>query len=577
LVTAILSHFVEINFGIAIASTRTNFWTYLALMVVVGHIFPKISLGENSGRPNEQGNEIAFSDPQNTANARKKRRSRTTLSSTSSDWIGRNQEAIALGLLVGIVMTTLVFDFVSNPRGLKSPLPIIWQALTLLPLQNYSFSYGILLMVLTSWFFMGVVWSAETKTLKIRSWWKGFALVLGVSLSLGLFYAISQAGALATISRNSATTMEQVMDQVMRFEGILSRFYISIFVSLLALAFVLPGSIPTRTSPSKAPGIIMAILMFFSVCTIAFYTNVRVIQSDIVYKIADPFTRSGQWPVAIDIYRRANALAPNEDYYYLFLGRAYLEHAKTLKDTNEIDRFVQEAEFDLLKAQSLNPLNTDHTANLARLYSTWATYATDPALRSKRAEISSDYFSKSLKMSRNSAVLWDEWAYLMLTMLDEPEEAYKKISRAIEIDPQYHRNYALLGEYYLRKGLAVADINSRNEDFQEAIKNLNKALELPAQFEPTAKFNYAQMLAGVYGQSGQFLDAVQAYQLAIQLAPKGTGVWQLYETIAALYAKIGDDGNALTNLQSALNTAPDDQKERLRGLIGSLQPTPQPE
>ena len=41
LVSAVLAHFIEINFGIAIAATRTYFWIYAALILLVGYILPK--------------------------------------------------------------------------------------------------------------------------------------------------------------------------------------------------------------------------------------------------------------------------------------------------------------------------------------------------------------------------------------------------------------------------------------------------------------------------------------------------------------------------------------------------------
>lgn len=40
LLAAIISHFIEINFGIAIAVTRTYFWTFSALILVVGYVLP---------------------------------------------------------------------------------------------------------------------------------------------------------------------------------------------------------------------------------------------------------------------------------------------------------------------------------------------------------------------------------------------------------------------------------------------------------------------------------------------------------------------------------------------------------
>ncbi len=41
LLAAVIAHFIEINFGIAIASTRTYFWVYAALIMLVGYILPR--------------------------------------------------------------------------------------------------------------------------------------------------------------------------------------------------------------------------------------------------------------------------------------------------------------------------------------------------------------------------------------------------------------------------------------------------------------------------------------------------------------------------------------------------------
>ncbi len=41
LLAALLAHFVEINFGIAIVSTRTYFWVYSALLMAAGYILPQ--------------------------------------------------------------------------------------------------------------------------------------------------------------------------------------------------------------------------------------------------------------------------------------------------------------------------------------------------------------------------------------------------------------------------------------------------------------------------------------------------------------------------------------------------------
>jgi tetratricopeptide (TPR) repeat protein len=394
---------------------------------------------------------------------------------------------------------------------------------------------------------------------------------LGLSLAVGVIFWLWHANGLAEMARNSAITMDQVLSQVGRFEGLLTRFYFVLFLLVMGLAAVLPEKKPVRNNFGNTAGIIAAPVMLLLVLGLVFYTNIRVIQADIVFKIAEPFTKSGQWSPAIAIYNRANELAPNEDYYYLFLGRAYLEAAKTLQDVNERDELMSQAENDLLKAQALNPLNTDHTANLARLYSNWATYAVTPDERQQRAEKSSQYFSRAVALSRNSALLWDEWASLYLFVLQQPEEAYARLEHAEKIDPKYHRTYALFGEYYLRKATADDDSAAKQDHLNKAANNLAKAMALPTPGEPTAKFNYAQMLGSAYVQLGQIPAALDAYQQAIENAPRGAEVWRIQEAISSLYAQQGDTENALLHLQFALNEAPEDQKERLRTMLEQLQ------
>jgi hypothetical protein len=300
-------------------------------------------------------------------------------------------------------------------------------------------------------------------------------------------------------------------------------------------------------------------------------TNLRVIQADIVFKLAEPFSRSGQWPVAIAIYNHANDLAPNEDYYYLFLGRAYLEHAKTLSDPAERDTLIAQAEADLKKAQSLNPLNTDHTANLARLYSLWASYVPDQEERTRKGIISNDYFTKALVLSPNNARLYDEWALLYLNILPDTEQAKSHLNQALQIDPEYHWTYALLGEINLRELREAPDAQNKQSAYQEAVKFYAKALALPTPGEPSAKYNYALALGSTHAQMNQYQQAIDAYLQAIQLAPEGTNLWRVEEAIASLYIQIGDTPNALVHAQSALASAPEDQQTRLQTLLAQLQ------
>ena len=127
-------------------------------------------------------------------------------------------------------------------------------------------------------------------------------------------------------------------------------------------------------------------------------TNIQTVQADTYYKQGLAYESAGQWEGAVVLYTEAAKLEPQEDYYYLFLGRALLQLAETTQSGNallpaELDNvptgdllslaergsrsgsredLLRAAQAALEAARRFNPLNTDHTANLARLNRAWA-------------------------------------------------------------------------------------------------------------------------------------------------------------------------------------------------------------
>ena len=574
LIAAIVSHFVEINFGIAIAATRTYFWIYTALLLIVGYILPKYGqyIPTSLDSVQSQNKFIINGHEQSGGSRRKRRRAQTGQGLSLTDRFLNTREIMIPALIISIIFVTLGFNFVSNPHGLTSTLEVLWASFTRLPNHGQATSYGVLMMFITTWVAMGVVMATEgVNKGNGSSWWKKFTLTLLVSLGIGLFYWLWQAGGLAALARYAPQSLEEVLVQVGNYESLLSQFYIFIFILIFALGATLPEDWPVRARVATPLGAISAVVALLAVLFIASYSNLRVIQADIVFKLADPFTRNGQWPVALSVYQRANKLAPNEDYYYLFLGRAYLEHSKSMTDVEERDMFIGQSADDLRIAQSINPLNTDHTANLARLFSLWASYHGDQIIRTEKAEISSNYFSRAVTLSPNNAKLWDEWALLYMNILLDSEKAYELLVKALEIDPEYHWTYALLGEYYSRQANELSDQSEARIALEHAAEYYENASALPTPGEPQANYNYALALGGVYTKLDQFENAVTVYTSAIELAPRNAEIWRIEEIIASLNANMGNLPRALQHLYNALNSAPDGQKERLQSLINQLQ------
>ena len=108
-----------------------------------------------------------------------------------------------------------------------------------------------------------------------------------------------------------------------------------------------------------------------------------------------------------------------------------LSKPNRLQNPAERESLIAQAAQDLLEAQRINPLNTDHTANLARLHSLWTTYTENPTLQQERAELADKYFAQATSLSPNNARLWDEWAVHKINVMNDPQGGYELLQRAL--------------------------------------------------------------------------------------------------------------------------------------------------
>ena len=173
-------------------------------------------------------------------------------------------------------------------------------------------------------------------------------------------------------------------------------------------------------------------------------------------------------------------------------------------------------------------------------------------------------------MSPQSARLWDEWALLYLNILQKPEEALPRLERSLEIDPEYHWTYGMMGDFNLRSSRLLDDPGAVQNALQEAVKGYTKALELAPMNEVQSIFGYRLALASAYVQLGEFDQAIRVYGDTLNTAPAGAEKWRIEEAIANLYLETGDIENALIHYQNALNLAPADQKSSIQEQIDQI-------
>ncbi len=594
LLGAVAAHFIEINFGIAIVTTRTYFWVYSALIVLVGYVLPLHNEYEAASIrtyvpfhvANEPVARMATSDesrrtPQGNRASRRserlqqKRRSggkgdyRTGTISLMPPWL---RSALISALILAIILLSLGFSFIQDPNRISDLGMILVSSFTNLPNHDNAVSYGILALILMTWIAGAAVMNAESAQQDANyPWAPGMMVTLGTSGLVALVYYLWQAGALAAAASFVPSTVTDAIGYIDQVGSVLTTFYVFLFLILFVGGLLLPREWPLRSTSPSAVGILTAIpiLLVFFILTNA--SNLQVIRADITFKMAEPYSNSGQWQVAELTYKHAHDQAPSEDYYYLFLGRAYLELAKDATTTSDQNNLVTNAEADLKAAQKLNPLNTDHTANLARLYSWWASVASDATEKVRRAKISDAYYSRALALSPNNSTLWGEWAMLYEESLNEPQQAYNRIQHALDLDPKYNWTLGLMADYYARMARAITDTVQRSQYYNESIQYYTQAISLTAGSDPTSLVSYWVGMGTDYNDMGQIDTSIAAFREAANMGSGSSVLYRIYEKIAELYSQKKDKTNAVTYAQKALDAAPKDQQSRLQQVLTGYQ------
>jgi tetratricopeptide (TPR) repeat protein len=570
LFSAMVAHFIEINFGIAIAATRTTFWCYAGLLVVIGL---------NLIQEEEPEDKRAY---RGTRGRRRERRLPAWLRPT-----------LVTGVIGGFIIGTLSFDFVTNSDRLTDATQIVWRSLTVLPAQGGRTSYGALMIFAFTWVMSGVLFVAQMAkrgVFKEREgdWLVAASLYALLSLGLGFTFAVLLGGRHASVVRTQPQTVEGVLQVAGRVAGIVTLYYGFILFTLLVGAAILLIGSGEDQKPVGGMSVIALVVLTLLGGAAAVVTNLQPIQADIIYKQANPYERQDQWVVAIRHYQRAVDLAPREDFYYLYLGRAYLEYAKTLEDLTQRRSMLNRTEETLVQAREINPLNTDHSANLARMYRTWADLAADAEARQEMIERSSQNYDIATTLSPQNAILWNEWGMLYLAT-GQFEKAEEKIAYSLEMDPGFDQTWAIRADVYANQDmitdalqayetalelnprqvdiwLRVGDIRRRRDELEQAITAYEEALELRPR-----NAQVWRLLGSLYGQTGEPQKGIEALEQALELAPNGNNAWDTHRLLAILYSQIERSDAALRHAEQALQMAPEQQQGDLQELVAQLQ------
>ncbi len=574
ILTTIVAHFTEIHFGIAIAATRTYFWVLTAVLLAVGMRWVRptpFNKAQELASEAEGDDEIVeIPEPAPVDTKPKKRRAQPQRAvplrreRRSSHSVPSLPATVLTDLLI---FFTFVFIYTTNSSNAQDALSILSASISkrVEGGQPVSSPWILLLMVLT-WLVgatVGLVVEAlrQRQTPKLGWWLRGYGLHAAVVWIGWLIYGLIQAGRLAPGA--GGTSLDEQLNQVAGHFAVYTWLIVGWMViagTIYAWPRLTERALPTanRGAISLLVGALLAVLIFFWVSSV----NVALVRADIIYKQGQQFDNQRNWVSSIELYRRALNARKTEDHYMLFLGRALLEHAKEVNDgadkpyklssTPSIDEILElstdavqkmgrteslrAAEVILKEAQTVNPLNTDHTANLARLYRTWADLSTSNGdVRQKMLDESLAEYNMAVTLSPNAAHLWNERGNALLAQgqRDQAEAAYL---HSLSLDQAFDQTYLLLADFY--------DHDTSPAARQKSVKFLQDAI---AKMPNNPQLYSYQGVA--LAQTGNVTGAIAANQKVIALQPGNAGAMR---NLVLLYRNAGKTQDALQWAEKAL-------------------------
>jgi len=651
---AILAHYLEISLaGIAIASTRTYFWAYAGVLVALGmHWIPTEETETRSVPAPTPAPAVPIATPSPSSNKKKARRVATAAAarpqpkrdnySTRTLWLG---PVLALALAGALILGTLGFEFINAAPGSQphDVIDLIVKSLTVRPYNNTETSYGALLMFAVTWFFGGLLTLTELRRrnmISARDIWFAAGTYYGVSIGVAALYWLLQAGQIIGFNGMVAQTQIRTLPELAQrsaslvsfadaISNLLTIFYLFVAVIIFSMASVMMLEVRGRLVRwvhewSLAAVIPIGLIALIGVTS----TNLNPVRADIIYKQAEAIRSSGQIDLAIAHFKRARELNPDEDFYHLWLGAAFLDKAGTPLQTpsllssattiealmnlsfentyqlNQSDALTA-AQVVLLHARALNPLNTDHSANLARLHRRWADLKTsDPAARQQELETAAKYYQEATSLSPNNAQLWNEWGLINLAMSDLAQQtgdaakadsyradAQAKLDHSLKLDAQFDQTYLLSAQMALAQGKSAEAL----QFFEQALKwnpgsvdawggavnvlmqtqNYTDAEKLSLTFldkNPNSLPVLRTLARNIYYPQNRVNEAIALMQQVLQLAPAtDPNHWNDLYVTGVLLAQSGQLQEALPLAQQALEVAPPEQKDGVQQLITQLQ------
>ena len=336
ILATMVAHFIEIHFGIAIASTRTYFWVWSAVLVVVGMGWLQLSGTTSmveaapaaSAAPKASS---AASKPAQTSKGKagsavpaakgaKRPATVTTAARREREPGGQWGEVAIYAVIMGIILFTLAYDFTINANVLAlretNPFAVFLHAFTSRIAKGERItSLGLFWLVFFVWLVGTAVALADigrSRVDRLKARWIGLGALTFTAISGGIFivFGLLHASGIAGDARRQSAGAALSVDDL---AGMVSSHIVTYYVVILLLIVGL-GVAVWRTRPGTGKwlgaggwlgpvaGVALSLLGLIFIFTV----NVSLVRADIIYKQGQAYDAARRYDESNSFLRTGN-------------------------------------------------------------------------------------------------------------------------------------------------------------------------------------------------------------------------------------------------------------------------------
>ena len=154
-----------------------------------------------------------------------------------------------------------------------------------------------------------------------------------ILISLGIFFSVTALHHSIVSHEPAITTIDDLVSYSRTLSNAVVVYYAVLFSIILLVALALAAG-RAKLAPSLAgwPGAVVVPVLVVVVSVLVFSTNANLVRADTHYKQGLNWDDQAQWDASIALYKESMRLAPEQDWYHLFMARALLEKAQSVSD-----------------------------------------------------------------------------------------------------------------------------------------------------------------------------------------------------------------------------------------------------